>query len=107
MPRGGTGENDVSRAIYGICGAPIAHEDDALRALRAAEAVRDWCAAGAAGHPFAIRIGIETGEAVIDLTAAEHTKQQMSVGRVVNIAARLQQRAEPGDILVGPAVRSA
>ena len=104
---GGTVEKYVGDAIYALFGAPIAHEDDVLRALRAAEAVRDWCAAGAAGHPFAIRIGIEAGEAVIDLTAAEHTKQQMSVGPVVNIAARLQQRAEPGDILVGPAVRSA
>lgn len=104
---GGTVEKYVGDAIYAIFGAPIAHEDDTLRALRAAEAVRDWCAAGAAGHPFAIRIGIETGEAVIDLTAAEHTKQQMSVGPVVNTAARLQQRAEPGEILVGPAARSA
>jgi len=104
---GGTVEKYVGDAIYALFGAPIAHEDDSLRALRAAEAVRDWCAAGAAGHPFAIRIGVETGEAVIDLEAAEHTKQQMSVGPVVNTAARLQQRADPGEILVGPAVRSA
>ena len=100
---GGTVEKYVGDAIYALFGAPVAHEDDPLRALRAAEAVRDWCAAGAGhGHPFAIRIGIETGEAVIDLAAAADTKQQMSVGPVVNIAARLQQRAEPGEVLVGP-----
>jgi len=105
---GGTVEKYVGDAIYALFGAPIAHEDDALRALRAAEAIRDWCAAGAAhGHPFAIRVGIETGEAVIDLAAAVHTKQQMSVGPVVNVAARLQQRAEPGEVLVGPLTHEA
>lgn len=105
---GGTVEKYVGDAIYALFGAPIAHEDDPLRALRAAEAVRDWCAAGAAhGHPFSVRIGVETGEAVIDLAAAEQTKQQMSVGPVVNIAARLQSRAEPGEILIGPTIRGA
>lgn len=103
VAHGGTVEKYVGDAIYALFGAPIAHEDDTLRALRAAEAVRGWCVAGAAhGHPFAIRVGVETGEAVIDLEAAEATKQQMSVGPVVNVAARLQQRAAPGEILVGP-----
>ncbi len=105
---GGTVEKYVGDAIYAIFGAPIAHEDDALRALRAAEALRQWCISGAAhGHPFTVRVGIETGEAVVDLEAAANTRQQMSVGAVVNIAARLQQRAEPGEILVGPTAREA
>src|SRR5579859_7015118 len=101
---GGTVEKYIGDAVYALFGAPIAHEDDTLRALRAAEAVRDWCASGAGhGHPFRVRLGVETGEAVIDLAAAASTKQQMSVGPVVNVAARLQQRADPGEILVGPA----
>jgi class 3 adenylate cyclase len=105
---GGTVEKYIGDAVYALFGAPVAHEDDPLRALRAAQALREWCAAGAAhGHPFAIRVGMETGEAVIDLEAAETTKQQMSVGPVVNIAARLQQRAEPGEILIGPVLRTA
>ena len=106
---GGTVEKYVGDAIYAIFGAPIAHEDDALRALRAAEAIRAWCLGSGAnhGHPFAVRVGVETGEAVIDLEAAATTRQQMSVGAVVNIAARLQQRAEPGEILVGPTAREA
>lgn len=106
---GGTVEKYVGDAIYAIFGAPIAHEDDALRALRAAEAIRDWCVARGAthDHPFTVRVGVETGEAVIDLEAAATTRQQMSVGAVVNIAARLQQRAEPGEILVGPTAREA
>jgi class 3 adenylate cyclase/tetratricopeptide (TPR) repeat protein len=104
VAHGGTVEKYIGDAIYALFGAPIAHEDDTLRALRAAEAVRDWCAADAEhGHPFAVRLGVETGEAVIDLAAAASTKQQMSVGPVVNFAARLQQRADPGEVLVGPA----
>ncbi|HEV2249958.1 MAG TPA: AAA family ATPase, partial [Candidatus Limnocylindria bacterium] len=106
---GGTVEKYVGDAIYAIFGAPIAHEDDALRALRAAEAIREWCVTRGAAHehPFTVRVGVETGEAVIDLEAAATTRQQMSVGAVVNIAARLQQRAEPGEVLVGPTAREA
>jgi len=105
---GGTVEKYVGDAIYALFGAPVAHEDDPVRALRAAQALREWCAAGAAhGHPFMVRVGIETGEAIVDLEAAQSTRQQMSVGPVVNIAARLQQRAEPGEVLVGPSAREA
>ncbi len=105
---GGTVEKYIGDAIYALFGAPVAHEDDTLRALRTAEAMREWCVHGKPhGHPFAIRVGIETGEAVVDLEAAASTRQQMSVGAVVNIAARLQQRAEPGEILVGPTAREA
>ena len=105
---GGTVEKYVGDAIYALFGAPIAHEDDPLRALRAADAIREFCRAGKEhGHPFGVRVGIETGEAIIDLEAAATTRQQMSVGAVVNIAARLQQRADPGEILVGPTARAA
>ena len=52
-------------------------------------------------------MGLETGEAIVDLVAAADTKQQMSVGAVVNLAARLQQRAEPGQVLVGPVAHDA
>jgi class 3 adenylate cyclase/tetratricopeptide (TPR) repeat protein len=105
---GGTVEKYIGDAIYAIFGAPVAHEDDPLRALRAAQALREWSQRGPSQRvPFSVRVGVETGEAVIDLEAAERTKQQMSVGPVVNIAARLQQRADPGEILVGPNVREA
>ncbi|GAC1701415.1 MAG: hypothetical protein NVS9B6_16330 [Candidatus Limnocylindrales bacterium] len=99
---GGTVEKYVGDAIYAIFGSPIAHADDPIRALRAAAGARDWARdRGGADIPFAVRIGVETGEAIVDLTAAETTHQQLSVGAVVNIAARLQQRAEPGQVLVG------
>lgn len=60
---GGTVEKYVGDAIYALFGAPIAHEDDPLRALRAAEALRESCVRGRAhGHRFTVRIGVETGE---------------------------------------------
>jgi tetratricopeptide (TPR) repeat protein len=105
---GGTVEKYIGDAIYALFGAPVAHEDDPLRALRAADAIRRYCREGQQhGHAFSVRIGVETGEAIIDLSAAATTRQQMSVGAVVNIAARLQQRAEPGEVLVGPTTRAA
>ncbi|HUG07253.1 MAG TPA: adenylate/guanylate cyclase domain-containing protein [Candidatus Limnocylindria bacterium] len=105
---GGTVEKYVGDAIYAIFGSPVAHSDDPVRALRAAAGARDWALSRANSDiPFAVRIGVETGEAIVDLTAAETTRQQLSVGAVVNIAARLQQRAEPGQVLVGPVAREA
>lgn len=100
---GGTVEKYIGDAIYALFGAPIAHPDDPERALRAAAGARAWSAArGANEIPFGVRVGLETGEAIVDLAAAAGTRQQMSVGAVVNTAARLQQRAEPGQVLVGP-----
>ena len=52
-------------------------------------------------------MGLETGEAVVDVAAAEAGHQRMSVGSCVNVAARLQQLAEPGTVLVGPACHEA
>lgn len=102
---GGIVEKYIGDAVYALFGAPVAHADDPLRALRAAHACRLWAAAPDA--PFGLRIGIETGEAVVDLSAVESTHQRMSVGPVVNAAARLEQAAEPGQVLVGPACRAA
>lgn len=105
---GGTVEKYVGDAIYAIFGSPVAHSDDPVRALRAAAGARDWARSRASSDiPFAVRVGVETGEAIVDLAAAETTRQQLSVGAVVNTAARLQQRAEPGQVLVGPVAREA
>ena len=57
--------------------------------------------------PLAVRAGVETGEAIIDLAATETERQQMSIGACVNVAARLQQVAEPGQVVVGPTCREA
>lgn len=105
---GGTVEKYVGDAIYAIFGSPVTRSDDPLRALRAAAGARDWARSRVGtAIPFAVRVGVETGDAIVDLAAAETTRQQLSVGAVVNIAARLQQRAEPGQVLVGPVAHEA
>lgn len=95
---GGTVEKYIGDAIFALFGAPVGHADDALRALRAAEAIMQRVAGG----PVRVRVGIETGEALVDLAAAQHERQRMAVGPCVTIAARLQVAAEPGQVLVGP-----
>ncbi len=105
---GGTVEKYAGDAVHAIFGAPTAHADDPQRALRAALACARWGAEQSGESvPVAVRVGVETGEAIVDLTATGAERQQMSVGTCVNVAARLQQLAEPGQVLVGPLCRDA
>jgi class 3 adenylate cyclase/tetratricopeptide (TPR) repeat protein len=104
---GGTVEKYIGDAIFALFGAPVAQVDDPERALRAAEACARWSSAGPpTAARLAIRVGIETGDALVDLAALEH-RQRMAVGAAVNIAARLQQHADPGEIVVGPTCHEA
>jgi class 3 adenylate cyclase len=104
---GGTIEKFIGDAIFVIFGAPAAHTDDPERALRAAIACRGWAAQNrSAGGAVDVRVGVETGEALVDLDAVD-LHQQMAVGTVVNLAARLQSQADAGEILVGPTCREA
>lgn len=104
---GGTVEKYVGDAIFALFGAPTSHADDAERALHAADACARWSSDSAStGRGLAVRVGIETGEALVDLGAVEN-RQRMVVGECVNIAARLQQYAEPGQVIVGPTCHDA
>jgi len=94
---GGTVEKFMGDAVMAVFGAPVAHEDDPERAVRAALAIRD---ALAEEGELEIRIGITTGEALIALDARPETGEGMASGDVVNTAARLQTAASPGSILV-------
>src|SRR5579864_8370926 len=87
---GGTVEKFIGDAVMAIFGAPVAHEDDAERAVRAALAIRDW----ADEEHVDLRVGINTGEALVTLGARPAEGQTMAAGDVVNSAARLQT-AEP------------
>jgi class 3 adenylate cyclase/tetratricopeptide (TPR) repeat protein len=99
---GGTVEKFIGDAVMAVFGVPVIHEDDALRAVRAAadlraelpglnaELRRDYDAT------LQLRTGVNTGEAV---TA---TDDWLAVGDAVNVAARLEQAAAPGEILLGP-----
>ncbi len=100
---GGTVEKFIGDAAMALFGAPIAHEDDAERAVRAAHAVRE--AVGGLhddeGSPrLQIRIGIATGEAVVTLNARPDEGTAMAHGDVVNTAARIQAAAPVDGILV-------
>ena len=89
---GGTVEKFAGDAVVAVFGVPVAHEDDAERAVRAAVAILET---GDGDLP--VRIGIEAGEVV-----AETGDSTFATGEALNVAARLQQCAEPGEILIGP-----
>jgi class 3 adenylate cyclase/tetratricopeptide (TPR) repeat protein len=88
---GGTVEKFIGDAVMAVFGVPVLHEDDALRACRAAVEMRD--ALPALG--FEGRIGVTTGEVVTG------TEERLATGDAVNVAARLEQAAAPGEVLIG------
>ena len=88
---GGTVEKFIGDAVMAVFGVPVAHEDDALRACRAAVEMRD--ALPELG--VQARIGVNTGEVVTG------TQERLATGDAVNVAARLEQAAAPGEILIG------
>ncbi len=88
---GGTVEKFIGDAVMAVFGVPTVHEDDALRAARAAVEMRDALPElGLQG-----RIGVMTGEVVTG------TEERLVTGDAVNVAARLEQAAEPGTVLIG------
>ena len=100
---GGRVEKFIGDAVMAVFGIPEVHEDDAIRAVRAAtemgeelqrlnvELERSW------GVRLQVRTGVNTGEVV-----AGDGGQTLVTGDAVNVAARLEQAAEPGEILLGP-----
>ena len=98
---GGTVEKFIGDAVMAVFGVPVVHEDDALRAVRAAadmrtalaalndELERDW------GVRIESRIGVNTGEVVTG------EGDSIATGDAVNVAARLEQHAAPGEALLG------
>ncbi len=99
---GGTVEKFIGDAVMAVFGVPVLHEDDALRAVRAAADLRAGLAALNAslerdyGTTLELRIGVNTGEVVTG------TEERLATGDAVNVAARLEQAAQPGEILLGP-----
>jgi class 3 adenylate cyclase/tetratricopeptide (TPR) repeat protein len=95
---GGTVEKFIGDAVMALFGAPVTHEDDPERAVRAALAIRDWIAEE---DNLQLRIAVNTGEALINLDARPESGEGMAAGDVVNTAARLQSAAPTNGILVG------
>ncbi len=101
---GGIVEKFVGDAVMAVFGAPTAHGDDPERAVRAALAVREAVPALNAERPgleLRIRGAVNTGEAVVSLSARPALGEAMVAGDVVNTASRLQQHAPVGEIVVG------
>lgn len=88
---GGTVEKFVGDAAMAVFGIPSVHEDDAVRAVRAAVAMRD----AVVPLGLQVRIGVNTGEVVAGIG------ETLVTGDAVNVAARLEQSAEAGDVLIG------
>src|SRR5437762_2280299 len=86
---GGTVEKFIGDAVVALFGAPLAHEDDPERAVRAALAIRDLARA----EGTELRVGITTGEALVSLGSRPAEGEGMASGDVVNTAARLQTAA--------------
>jgi class 3 adenylate cyclase/tetratricopeptide (TPR) repeat protein len=93
---GGTVEKFIGDAVMAVFGVPAVHEDDALRAVRAATELRERLAA--LDERISVRTGVNTGDVVVGDPAAGHG---FVSGDAVNVAARLEQAAQPGDILIG------
>jgi len=104
---GGRVDKVVGDAIVALFGAPVAHEDDAERAVRAGLRMQETIDGVAAevGHPVRMRVGINTGEVLVGSVRAG--REYTAMGDVVNTASRLQAAAEPGTVLVGPDTRAA
>jgi len=98
---GGTVEKYAGDALLALFGAQRAHRDDVDRAIAAALRIRERLAARP--QPLAVRAGIEMGEALVDMQRLQSARDLMVVGDAVNTAARLQQAAQRGEVLVGPA----
>ena len=107
---GGLLEKFMGDAMLAVFGVPKAHEDDPERAVRAAlemQAVLSELNHGfaAEGRPqLAMRIGIEAGDVLVDMERAAGPRDRMLTGDAVNTAARLESAADPGHVIVGPAV---
>ena len=94
---GGTVEKFIGDAVMALFGAPVTREDDPERAVRAALSIRDWIAEEG---DLQVRIAVNTGEALVNLTARPDAGEGMAAGDVVNTAARLQSAAPVNGILV-------
>ncbi|MFL6030248.1 MAG: AAA family ATPase [Gaiellaceae bacterium] len=98
---GGVLEKFIGDAVMAVFGVPVLHEDDALRAVRAAAELREELGplneelARKYGTELALRVGINTGEVVTG------TEERLATGDAVNVASRLETNAEAGQILLG------
>ncbi|MGQ0668300.1 MAG: AAA family ATPase [Actinomycetota bacterium] len=100
---GGTVEKFIGDAVMAVFGAPVAHEDDPERAVRAALAIRDCVGQIGQQEELQVRIAVTTGEVLVNLRARPEAGEGMASGDVINTAARLQAAAPMNGILASEA----
>jgi class 3 adenylate cyclase len=103
---GGIIDKFIGDCVMAVFGAPTSRDDDALRAARAAEEMMRWLEVGNArwkkelGFELQMGIGINTGEAVVGNIGSNKRMEYTVIGDTVNVAARLEALARPGQILL-------
>ncbi|MFO1161004.1 MAG: adenylate/guanylate cyclase domain-containing protein [Reyranellaceae bacterium] len=106
VARGGTVDKHIGDATMAVFGAPIAHEDDALRAVAAADDLQRAMAGLSAelGRDLATHVGIALGDVVAGEVGGDVRRDYTVVGEAVNLAARLVGEAGPGETMMSEAV---
>ncbi|WP_160174409.1 adenylate/guanylate cyclase domain-containing protein [Archangium violaceum] len=109
--RGGIIDKFIGDCVMAVWGSPQSHPDDALRAVQAAEDLRRWLDVGNRrwrarwGIEIQLAIGIHTGPAVAGNVGSEKRMEYTVIGDTVNVAARIESMAQPGQILVSESTR--
>jgi adenylate cyclase len=102
----GTLDKHIGDGIMAIYGAPIANDDDALRAVRSAVEMRakmqEINARCQPDYQLPIAIGVHSGEVVVGMFGSARKREYTALGHTVNVAARLEQMAAPNQILISP-----
>jgi class 3 adenylate cyclase/tetratricopeptide (TPR) repeat protein len=106
---GGSVDKHIGDNVMAVFGAPIAHDDDPFRAVRAALDIHDrvrgvW---DQRGRPLQVHIGIASGQVVASGTGSDNHREYTVTGESVNLAARLQDEAAAGETLISASVRRA
>jgi len=104
---GGTLDKFIGDAVMGVFGAPVAHEDDPERAVRAALSIaRTIEDLRSVDHQLAVRVAVHTGEALVNLVGGTQVGEAVA-GDVVNTASRMQSIAAPGSVVIGDTTHQA
>ena len=106
---GGVMEKFIGDAVVGVFGAPVAHEDDPERAVRAGLRIIEGAEelAGVGGAPLRLRVGVNTGEALVRLSASAGLGERLLAGDAINTASRIQSVAPEMGVAVGLATYEA
>jgi class 3 adenylate cyclase/tetratricopeptide (TPR) repeat protein len=106
---GGSIDKHIGDNVMAVFGAPVAHDDDPLRAVGAALAIQERMSdlSEELGHAVEAHIGIASGQVVASGTGSDAHREYTVTGDSVNLASRLQERAEPGQTLIADSVQRA